>query len=360
MIKILHSADLHLGARFHSLPPEEARTRRQEQLAQLDQLVELCREEGCQMVLLPGDLLDRPQGCREEALALAKALEAMAVPVFIAPGNHDHLCPGSPYLERAWPGNVHIFTRQALESVTLPELSCRVWGAGFQSMDCPGLLEGFRATGQEPLQLMVLHGDPTNPGSPCCPVTRAQAAASGLAYLALGHIHTQGQMEAGSTLCAWPGCPMGRGFDETGVKGVYICQISPQGAQATFRPLGGGCYEDLTLPAGPDPLASILVQLPPDTGRDVYRLTLTGESEPVDLDRLQNALSGRFFHLQLRDRTVPPRDLWEGAGEDSLEGRYFQILQQAAQNATGPEAEALCLAARISRRILEGQEVTLP
>ena len=76
--------------------------------------------------------------------------------------------------------------------------------------------------------------------------------------------------------------------------------------------------------------------------------------------RLQNALSGRFFHLQLRDRTVPPRDLWEGAGEDSLEGRYFQILQQAAQNATGPEAEALCLAARISRRILEGQEVTLP
>ena len=86
MIKILHSADLHLGARFHSLPPEEARARRQEQLAQLDQLVELCREEGCQMVLLPGDLLDRPQGCREEALALAKALEAMAVPVFIAPG----------------------------------------------------------------------------------------------------------------------------------------------------------------------------------------------------------------------------------------------------------------------------------
>ena len=280
MIKILHSADLHLGARFHSLPPEEARARRQEQLAQLDQLVELCREEGCQMVLLPGDLLDRPQGCREEALALAKALEAMAVPVFIAPGNHDHLCPGSPYLERAWPGNVHIFTRQALESVTLPELSCRVWGAGFQSMDCPGLLEGFRATGQEPLQLMVLHGDPTNPSSPCCPVTRAQAAASGLAYLALGHIHTQGQMEAGSTLCAWPGCPMGRGFDETGVKGVYICRISPQGAQATFRPLGGGRYEDLTLPAGPDPLASILAQLPPDTGRDVY-LSLIHISEPT-------------------------------------------------------------------------------
>ena len=192
------------------------------------------------MVLLPGDLLDRPQGCREEALALAKALEAMAVPVFIAPGNHDHLCPGSPYLERAWPGNVHIFTRQALESVTLPELSCRVWGSRLPEHGLPrssGGLPGNR-TGAA-----AADGPPRRPHQsrlPCCPVTRAQAAASGLAYLALGHIHTQGQMEAGSTLCAWPGCPMGRGFDETGVKGVYICQISPQGAQATFRPLGGG------------------------------------------------------------------------------------------------------------------------
>lgn len=360
MIKILHSADLHLGARFRSLPPEKAQARRQEQLAQVTRLAELCRAEACQLVLLPGDLLDRPQGCREEARTLAGALEAMEVPVFIAPGNHDHLGPGSPYLEMAWPGNVHIFMRQALESVSLPELNCRVWGAGFQSMDCPGLLEGFRAVGGEELQLMVLHGDPTNPGSPCCPVTRAQAAASGLQYLALGHIHTQGQMAAGSTLCAWPGCPMGRGFDETGGKGVYICQLSPQGALATFRLLGAGRYEDLTVPAGPDPLASILAQLPPDISRDVYRVTLTGESEPVDLDWLQDTLSGRFFHLELRDRTVPPRDLWERAGEDSLEGRYFQILQQAAQNAGGPEAEALCLAARIGRRILEGQEVTLP
>ena len=103
-----------------------------------------------------------------------------------------------------------------------------------------------------------------------------------------------------------------------------------------------------------------LAQLPPDASRDVYRITLTGEAEPVELDRLHSALSDRFFHLELRDRTIPPRDLWERAGEDSLEGRFFLILQQAAQNAAGPEAEALCLAARLSRQILEGQEVTLP
>ena len=122
----------------------------------------------------------------------------------------------------------------------------------------------------------------------------------------------------------------------------------------------GGRYEDLTLPAGPDPLASILAQLPPDTGRDVYRLTLTGESEPVDLDRLQNALSGRFFHLQLRDRTVPPRDLWEGAGGDSLEGRYFQILQQAAQKRHRAGGRGPVPGGSHQPPDSGGQEVTLP
>ena len=62
MINILHSADFHLGARFHSLPPEKAQARRQEQLGQLEQLAGLCRSQGCQLVLLSGDLLDRPQG----------------------------------------------------------------------------------------------------------------------------------------------------------------------------------------------------------------------------------------------------------------------------------------------------------
>lgn len=48
---------------------------------------------------------------------------------------------------------------------------------------------------------------------------------SGLQYLALGHIHKAGAFHAGGTLCAWPGCPMGRGWDETGEKGVCIVTV---------------------------------------------------------------------------------------------------------------------------------------
>ena len=87
-------------------------------------------------------------------------------------------------------------------------------GAAFLGAESPSLLEGFHATGGEAWQLGLFHGDPTQAASPYNPVTAAQIRGSGLNYLALGHIHKGGSFRAGDTLCAWPGCPMGHGFDE--------------------------------------------------------------------------------------------------------------------------------------------------
>lgn len=360
MIKILHAADLHLGSRFQGLDPELAVQRRKQLLEVPDRLADLCLERDCQLLFLAGDLFDRPEGDRAGAERLAAALERAGVPTFLTPGNHDPYGAGSPYQSFPWPGNVHIFTQPSVSSVALPELSCRVWGAGFQSMDCPGLLEGFRAAGPEAVQLAVLHGDPARGDSPCCPVTRAQVVDSGLAYLALGHLHKAGQFQAGRTLCAWPGCPMGRGFDETGVKGVYVTEVDRDGARAEFVPLDGGRYEDLTVEVGPAPLESILAALPPDAARDIYRITLTGTAAEVDLEALTARLKDRFFSLRLRDRTTPPEDLWERADRDSLEGLYFRLLREAMTGADERTREVLTLAARLSRRILDGREVDLP
>ena len=276
MIKILHAADFHLGARFRSLPPEQAARRRQQLRSVLTDLCRLRQDLDCRLVLLAGDLLDRPQGCREEARVLAEILEAMEAPVFVAPGNHDYLTADSPYLQIAWPKNVHIFTQPELTSVCLPELDCRVWGAGFSSMDCPGLLEGFRPRGRAP----AADGppaDPVNPRLPCCPVTRAQVEASRPCLPGSGaHSHKR-NAPGRKTLCAWPGCPMGRGFDETGVKGVYLAEVSPGHAEATFVPSAAGRYMDLSVPAGPDPLRAVSARLPAGTEQDVYRITLTGK-----------------------------------------------------------------------------------
>lgn len=350
MIKLLHSGDWHLDSPLQGRTPQQASTLRRELLKIPGKIAALCKEEACDLVLLSGDLFDGTY-TQESYRTVYDALQSMDIPVFITPGNHDYISPDSPYKAEIWPGNVYIFKKQQIEWVDIPALSLRVYGAGFESMDCPSLLENFRAQGPA---IGVFHGDPTQVNSPCCPVTAHQVEQSGFHYLALGHIHKAGSFRAGSTLCAWPGCPMGRGYDEQGDKGVYIVTID-ETADVRFVPLEGPRFYDLEV-SGTTPLSAVL---PAVGNENFYRVTLTGAREAPDLAALQQEFS-RFPNLVLRDETTPPTDIWGSADTDTLEGAYFTLLRRALETADEGSAPIIRLAAQISRQLLDGQEVELP
>lgn len=354
-LKILHTADWHLDSPFAGFP-EAQRAFLKEQQRRIPGLVaDLCRRESCDLLLLAGDILDG-QACRETLEELKAALERCAVPVLISPGNHDFCAPGSPWLEERWPENVYVFTG-ALASVAIESLDCRVYGAGYQSMDCPALLEGFRAEGPETYQIAVLHGDPTRKDSPYNPITASQVRRSGLRYLALGHIHKAGAFRAGDTLCAWSGCPMGRGWDETGEKGVCIAALEADGeGDVQAVSLDTVRFHQLEVEVGPSALSALETALPAGGSRDFFRISLTGSGE-ADCAWLKGQLPG-FPNLELLDATRPPLDVWANAGEDTLEGVYFTLLKKAMEE-NPQDAERIRLAAEISRKLLDGRTVTL-
>ena len=344
-VKILHSADWHLDSPFGGFPEDQRQFLRRKQREIPGKIGTLVRRELCDMVLLAGDLFDG-QPSRETVEAVKSALKDWGVPVFIAPGNHDFCCPGSPWLEETWPENVHIFTG-SLESVAVPELDCRIWGAGYRSMDCEALLEGFRAEGVETYQIGLLHGDPTTANSPCCPITMAQVRNSGLTCLALGHIHKAGYFRSGETLCVWPGSPMGRGWDELGDKGVCIVTLEER---AEIQPVSLELPCFYRLEGDKEDLEALL---PAADNDHFYQITLTG-TQDSDLSDFREKLS-RFPHLELSDKREAPVDLWADCEEDTLRGAYFRRLREISSE----EPNAL-LAAEISRRLLEGREVRLP
>lgn len=359
MIRFLHAADLHLDSPFASLSPAQAAVRRQEQRELLDALTDAANAYGCSLVLLAGDLFDADDAYPETVEALARALAAMQAEVFIAPGNHDYLARGSAYLTRAWPENVHIFKTSEISCVRLPQLGCTVWGAGFTQAHCAPLLSGFCVPEDGMLGLMVLHGDATGAGEDYNPVTRQQIERSNLDYLALGHVHqASGLLHAGKTAYAWPGCAMGRGFDELGEKGAYLGTLDGAGCRLEFLPLSRRKYEVLRVAAGDDALAGIEKALPEHTQDDIYRIVLTGEAAPVDVRALYAALKSRFFGLTLRDETTPRRELWAGCGDDTLRGLFLRALKEKFDASTSEdERQTIALAARYGTYALEERTV---
>lgn len=350
-LRILHTADWHMDSPFGGFPPEQQEYLKQELKKIPGKIADLCRRENCDLVLVSGDIFDNVT-CRDSAELVRNALRDCGVPVFIAPGNHDYLTTGSPWLEITWPENVYIFT-VGLNSVSMPKLDCKIYGSGYRTMDCKPLLENFRAEGPERYKIGVLHGDPMRLRSPYCPVTTAQVRDSGLDYLALGHIHKCGSFRARNSLCGWPGAPMGRGFDEPKEKGVYIVELGDR-CSSRFVALDTPRFYDLEVDTDSQNLEQIL---PAADRGDFYRVTLTGSTGEF-LEKLKN----RFAHLPrleiIDNRELKP-DPWELVGDDTLEGSFFRLLQGKLTYANETEAEIIQLAADISRTILDGKEVAL-
>lgn len=364
MLKFIHGADFHLDSAFAALPPRQAAARRRESRELPQCLANYVNQNGIELVLLAGDLFDSASAYRDTAESLSAALGQMAAQVYIAPGNHDWYGPGSPYLTVQWPDNVHIFTQPHLEAMAWPEKRLVLHGAAFTASEqSAGFLSGFAAPKDGNLHIGLLHGEIAPAEARYDPIWKEEIAASGLAYLALGHIHKRTEpLTYGRTVCAWPGCPEGRGFDELGEKGFYAGTIDDTGKVAlTFVPFARRRYEILTVDVtGQAPRAAIEAALPTETVQDLYRILLTGETGEggAQAEALQEALADRFYALEIRDQTRLAEDLWARAAEDSLRGLFLRDLKSRLDSArTEEERQRITMAARFGLAALDHRDL---
>jgi hypothetical protein len=150
---------------------------------------------------------------------------------------------------------------------------------------------------------------------------------------------------------------MGRGFDETGERGVYVTRLK-DGHDVRFVPLNTLRFHELEVDTGSDAIAALEAVLPGFGTQDFYRITLLGSA-----DGSLEAFYDHFQHipnLELRDNRRNPAELWASAGEDSLRGAFIQKLKDAHDSADEISAKQIELAADIAQKLLDGREVTLP
>lgn len=277
-LKLLCSADWHLDSPFRSLNSEQAALLRRRAREIPAELARLARELEADMLLLGGDLFDSGAPYLESSRALEQAFEDLDLPVFISPGNHDWCAPDSPWEHLVLPEHVHVFRKNRLERVSTPWAD--VYGAAFTRPESGGLLPGFAAA-RTPgkYNLLLLHADLFG-DSRYCPIRPEELARSGLDLAVLGHIHRpMAPRKLGGVWTCYPGCPMGRGFDECGPRGAMLVTLTETGCTGELIELAFPRYETIPVPVtGRDPYEALAQAVSAARPGDICRFVLTGEA----------------------------------------------------------------------------------
>lgn len=342
---IVHTADLHLGSLFSSTP-EVARERQREQLDTLKQILDLCTERKADALIIAGDMFDSMRVERALLDDVKELISHYTVRVFITPGNHDPATPDSCYNEE-WPQNVHIF-RVGMEKVEIPEKNTCVWGAGFTRTDCEEtLLKNFAPISSR-INVLVLHGELTdskNADSRYNPISHEALKTCGADYVALGHIHQYEHYEINDFLYCYPGAPAGRGFDETGEKGVLCGFVSKGFARMEFTPLDSRRYYtekiDVTDCGGTQQFADRIITVLRDRhgekyAYNLYDLTLTGTPQngviPSLPDITKRLGASSMFYARLTDMTSTTADFDLLMNDSTLKGAFVRKIVDKMQD----------------------------
>ncbi len=227
-MKVLLFSDLHLDTAFFGVGPDVARARRAARRTTLRRITALARSERVDALLCGGDLYEQDRFSPDTAAFLRDVFEDVAVPVHVAPGDHDRYGPRSLYRQVAWSSNVHVFTEDRLVPVELGA-GVTLWGAAHRAPATPaGFLDGFEVD-RGGVNLALFHGSEVSgmaeqePGTvPHAPFTAAQVEASGLDHAFLGHFPVPCDAERHT----YPGNPDPL---ERGSGGAVLCTVHDDG-----------------------------------------------------------------------------------------------------------------------------------
>lgn len=239
-LKILHTADWHLGRRFPSFSDEDERKLTRSRIEAVDRLLGLAESFSVNAVLCAGDLFDEPAPPESWWRELARLFERRKWhdrPVFLLPGNHDPLEANSVWsvdhpFRRALPPWVHVVDRDDYQFQLSPDAvlcaaPCRSQaGADDLAMRLPR-----REPGDQRIRIGLVHGQTfdivghqTN-----FPIASEAAEQRGLTYLAIGDTHGFRELPPRTSPTVYPGTPEPTTFGEKETGFVAVVFFPRQG-----------------------------------------------------------------------------------------------------------------------------------
>lgn len=396
MLRIIHTADVHLGARHDDLG-DQAAAQRERQFAAFVAAVDLALAEKVDLFLVAGDLFDsnvQPRRSVERVAAQLKRLADGKIRSVVLPGTHDCYDRASIYraydlkaLSGSTPDDdlVTVLTPDA-PSIHLAACDVVVHGPVFATKRAPHSplrdLDASTDTTGATWHVGMVHGSIAIPGKTDrdeVVITTDEIAATHLDYLALGHWHSTQQAKAGTVTYAYAGAPEAVALDQDRAGKVLLVELEETAGKRAVRvaehQVGRTRFEKLDLDAATIASQPALIDTlgrtgDPDLVLDARIVGVRPDDLDLALDEIESALAQTFLKVRVRDLSLPA--LTEGAlpPPDTIAGSFIRDLEaRIAELEAAPgtdsgetgaeEAAELRDALRLGRLLLAGHEVAL-
>lgn len=360
MIRILHTADLHLGSVFPELPGQAA-NRRADQLATFERIIALALSNQVHLLVVAGDLFASPWPTKEVVACVRagfKRLLANGILPVLLPGRSDTLRTADSVYGRGVFEDVLVLDPHRLECVTLD--------IGGQSLHLhAGLAEGdsivWPASDKDEAEgvhvgLLHLPATATSDGHADSWSEATPWRDGGGGYLVLGGLHNYREwLEDGRIVGCCPGTPEGLNFAEQGVRYCVVCSLGSGQASIRKLPVNKRIFEEKSLDVSECQTTEHLLEMIRSLGNPdgLMHITLTGQLNFVlNTQELRQQAANAFYYLEIDDQ-APLLDsaLFQSlALDDTLRGLLVRKAQ--ARAACLPVSEQPLLEAAM-RDILE-------
>lgn len=350
-MKFLHTSDWQMGMKADSVGLMAERVR-EERLEAAKRVVQTAKEQGAEMILITGDVFEDNAVDRLLVRKVGEILRAFTGSVYIIPGNHDPLVPGSVWEHSVWQETTNITVFRKPELVELE--SCILFPCPLhEKYSTKNPTAWINAKEATKLSIGLAHGNVEGipNGEPDYPIPRDAASRLGLDYLALGHWHSFARYDDADGVCrmAYSGTHETTKFGERDSGNAVFVEIEQHGSPPKLTPVKTGRFDWRTIERTVDQphlLESLIEELGKldQPASVLVRVFLEGVMFPEDrqaLVRMEELLASRFLFGVLESSRLIPAPDSEGWIESLSSGAFreaaLKLRSQAAQSANPDE-----------------------
>lgn len=347
-MKILHTADIHLGVKNGKLSSDKQSQMKSEMLLQVQDLFDKAKAESFDVVLICGDLFHSSSVTNKTKNTFFSSVSNFEKPVLYINGNHDETFAH----DELFPKNF-IFLNEKNPCFELDDVV--FWG----NVNADIIKEKFD---KKKKNILLLHGNIENESdNDYVDITPYKEIR--FDYVAMGHTHTYKVIEIAKTPYVYSGSLFSNGFDECGDKGYVEIELNKT-IKFNFIPFSNRRYMlvecDITEAKGYYSILNKIRQILLNTNvanDDLVRVVLTGEHEE-DLDKNLAVISqsfNHFFYFEIIDKSKIKIDLEKLKNEVfSFKAEFINLVEGATL--TEEKKNLIC---KLGIEALNGEDLSI-